>query len=224
MFSATLILAASLGEPPVPYPHPLITEVLFAVPSGQGGDANLDGTRDAGGDEFVELVNPHGKPIDLGGYVLTDRNAIGKRRLAFRFPRLKVPPGGVVVVFNGRNQNFDGPVGDRDTPPAATDPRFHDAAIFTMRNDTAAVGFANGGDYVLLTAPDGTQVHCIKWGTFDAPIPGAALVEEAPKVSGRSVTRRTLGGKFEPHPKEFGLFSPGRFPPERAPSDGAPPG
>lgn len=56
----------------VPFPHPLITEVLFNVPSGARGDANGDGTRDAVGDEFVELINPHDKPIQLQGYVLTD--------------------------------------------------------------------------------------------------------------------------------------------------------
>lgn len=216
MLFVALIVTGSLAEPPVPYPHPLITEVLFAVPSGQGGDANLDGIRDASGDEFVELMNPHDRPIDLGGYVLTDRNAIGKGQLAFRFPAVKVPPGCVVVVFNGCNQRFDGPVGDTETAPSATDPRFHNATVFTLRNDSTAVGFANGGDYILLTAPDGTQVHCIRWGTFEEPLPEAGLVEEAPKATGRSVTRRGPDGPFEPHPRELGLFSPGRFPPDAA--------
>jgi hypothetical protein len=56
----------------VPSPHPLITEVLFAVPSGGDGDFNLDGTRSAIGDEFVELVNPHDVAINLKGYRLTE--------------------------------------------------------------------------------------------------------------------------------------------------------
>jgi hypothetical protein len=65
--------APAKAEPPaVPFPHPLITEVLYAVPSGDEGDADGDGVRSATGDEFVELINPHTKPIRLKGYVLTD--------------------------------------------------------------------------------------------------------------------------------------------------------
>src|SRR5262245_25585994 len=72
------ILAASLAvadQAPVPFPHPLISEVLYAVPSGPRGDANADGVRDAIGDEFIELVNPHDKPIQLKGYKLLDADA-----------------------------------------------------------------------------------------------------------------------------------------------------
>lgn len=57
---------------PVPFPHPLITEVLYAVPTGDEGDADGDGVRSATGDEFVELINPHSRPIRLKGYILTD--------------------------------------------------------------------------------------------------------------------------------------------------------
>src|SRR5205823_6103778 len=59
----------------VPFPHPLISEVLYAVPSGERGDANADGKRDAVGDEFIELVNPHDRPIQLKGYTLMDADA-----------------------------------------------------------------------------------------------------------------------------------------------------
>src|SRR6185436_1093444 len=44
--------------------------VLYAVP--KEGDADQDGTRSATGDEFIELVNPHDKPINLKGYSLSD--------------------------------------------------------------------------------------------------------------------------------------------------------
>lgn len=53
-------------------PHPIITEVLYAVPTGPAGDANQDGTRHATGDEFIELFNPHDVPINLKGYRITD--------------------------------------------------------------------------------------------------------------------------------------------------------
>ncbi len=115
----------------VPFPHPLITEVLYNVPGGAEGDADGDGVRSATGDEFVELVNPHDKPISLKGYTITDgKNVKGKpgaggsrppaktpeksdappkpetlpeddARVRFVFPDVMLEPGQVVVVFNG---------------------------------------------------------------------------------------------------------------------------
>lgn len=205
-----------LAQPPasvVPYPHPLITEILYAVPTGEGGDANGDGTRQVAGDEFIELVNPHDRAINLRGYALSDRNPENKGKLRFTFPSLEVPPGGVVVVFNGHESAIPGPVGDGASPPPALNDRFHGAAVFTMRVPSSRTSFSNGGDYVLLSAPDGRPVHCVKWGSFEEKVPeGTALIEEAPKVTGRSVTRLTADGRFAPHPASQGLFSPGLFP------------
>ncbi|MCC6659333.1 MAG: lamin tail domain-containing protein [Phycisphaerales bacterium] len=215
MLAAFAIVLHLSGPPaaadtPLPaFPHPLITEILYAVPSGDAGDANADGTRDAAGDEFVEITNPWDKAIELGGYTLSDRNAEGRGGMRFKFPRLRVPPGAVIVVFNGCKQAFAGPVGDEAGAPNATDAKFGGAAVFTMRNDSGAVSLSNGGDYVLLSAPDGTPVHCIKWGEFSETVPAAAVIEDAPKVTGRSVARATRDGPLEAHPKGEHPFSPG---------------
>jgi hypothetical protein len=78
--------ALKLAEPPK---HPTITEVLYAVPTSEG-DASGDGTRDAVGDEFVELVNATDAPIQLKGYRLSDRNDASPDRKggwSFRVPR-----------------------------------------------------------------------------------------------------------------------------------------
>lgn len=53
-------------------PHPMICEILYAVPKGDEGDADQNGTRSATGDEFIEIYNPHKDPIELKGYVLSD--------------------------------------------------------------------------------------------------------------------------------------------------------
>lgn len=62
------------------WPHPMITEVLYDPPKGKEGDADKDGTRDATGDEFIELVNPHDKAINLKGYVLGDSEREAQKR------------------------------------------------------------------------------------------------------------------------------------------------
>lgn len=67
--------APAADKPLVPFPHPLITEVLYAVPGGKDGDADQDAKRSATGDEFIELINPHDKPINLKGYVLSDASS-----------------------------------------------------------------------------------------------------------------------------------------------------
>ncbi len=67
-----LLAHEAQAKPPVPLPNPLITEVLYAVPTGDEGDADKDGDRSATGDEFVELYNPHDKPIQLKGYTVCD--------------------------------------------------------------------------------------------------------------------------------------------------------
>jgi len=219
--------------PPVSYPHPLITEVLYAVPTEKaaGGDvtrcdANKDGSRDATGDEFIELFNPHDKPIELGGYTLRDSAGVesagkpvekGKKAppgVGFKFPSLTLQPGDVVVVFNGNKQKWVGPVGDTAKAPVAKNDRFDSAWVFTMRATSSRAGFSNGGDFVLLSAPDGTPVERVRWGADPTkPVPkDAAIIEDAPAASGCSVQREGLTAGFVPHTEVDGLpFSPGRF-------------
>lgn len=72
LLSLSIAAGAALAKPPISYPHPLITEVLYAVPTGDEGDADKDGDRSATGDEFVELYNPHDRPIQLKGYTVCD--------------------------------------------------------------------------------------------------------------------------------------------------------
>lgn len=202
---------------PVAFPHPLITEVLYAVPNSDDGDANKDGTRQAAGDEFVELVNPHDKAIQLFGYTLTDRNPAKKGQFKFTFPALELPPGGVVVVFNGFESSWSGvgPVGDGTKAPSGPNESFHGAYVFTARAASSRISWANGGDLVLLSDPSAQPVECVTWGTFKEKIPAAKLIETAPLTAKGSVQRESLTGAFGVHPtseKEPKVaFSPGEF-------------
>ncbi|MBY0311504.1 MAG: lamin tail domain-containing protein [Phycisphaerales bacterium] len=197
----TLVLSASLpalaiagpdAKPIVPAPHPLITEILFAVPPGTKGDANADGKRDAIGDEFIELTNSHDKPIQLKGYTVVDIDAFspgsakpkpdkpGDRpssqpppprkprsdsaQVRFTFPELELKPGETVVVFNGYKSTFSGPVGDSAKPPSGKNDRFHNAYVFTMSNTSQYAALSNEADCVILLDPQGKPLHAVHWG------------------------------------------------------------
>ena len=53
----------------------LINEVLYDPETGDAGDANGDGTRDANGDEFIEFFNS-GPEMDMSGYSLSDASQV----------------------------------------------------------------------------------------------------------------------------------------------------
>ncbi len=229
-FLPALIVAASLAQPQntpppaekpeaskplLPAPHPLITEILYAVPSGDAGDANSDGTRSATGDEFIELYNPHDKPIDLKGYTITDKSLGKPGQLKFVFPRCKLLPGQCVVVFNGFESTWAGPVGDSTAAPKEGNKKFHGAKVFSMKTTNSRNALSNSGDCVCLSAPDGTVLHIIKWGKLDAKLPAAKLTEEAPSTDRGSVQRESAMGKLVAHPASGGTpaprYSPGLF-------------
>lgn len=209
------------AKPLVPFPHPLISEVLYNVPTGDRGDANKDGTRQVAGDEFVELINPHDKPINLGGYTLSDMTAQEKtssgkpkgNSVRWTFPPLSLKPGQVVVVFNGNASTIAGAVGDSSAAPAKGNDLFHGAFVFSMRQPSDKVSFANTADWVMLSAPDGKPVEVIKWGEPRVKVPaGVLLVEEAPSARAGSVQRTAANGALAVHPTDGSVsFSPGLF-------------
>jgi hypothetical protein len=211
---------ADPAKPLVAFPHPLITEVLYNVPTCDNGDANKDGTRQVAGDEFVEVINPHDKPIDLRGYTISDmtaheKTAGGKPKsnaIRWSFPPLTLKPGEVAVVFNGNASTIPGAVGDSSAAAKKND-KFHDAYVFTMRQPSDKVGFANTADWVLLTAPDGKPVQLIKWGEPRVKVPeGVMLIEEAPAARNASIQRTSANGALATHPSDGkSAFSPGVF-------------
>lgn len=219
----------------VSFPHPLIAEVLYAVPTGIGGDANQDGTRRVAGDEFIELVNPHDKPIQLGGYVLSDATAAtGKGGFRFVFPPMELAPHSVVVVFNGHESTIPGPVGDTKVAPATGNSKFHNAKVLSAKMTSSRASLSNTGDAVTLRGPSprqgqpGAPVQRIRWGKADASAGGTTfpLDEVAPTTSKASVEREGLGpaDPWRVHAAHDGgtPFSPGLFVFPEAPAPGTP--
>jgi len=77
----------------------IINEILFDPPSGLVGDANLDGVRSSGADEFIELYNSGIGGIDISSWSMTD--GVATRHV---FPlNTIIDPYTFLVVFGGGN-------------------------------------------------------------------------------------------------------------------------
>ena len=106
----------------------VINEILADPASDISGDANGDGTRDAGEDEFVELVNNTGADVDISGWTLSDDTSI-----RHTFPAgTVIPDKCAVVVFGGGT-----PTGN-----------FGNATVHTA--SSGSVSLRNSGDTVTL--------------------------------------------------------------------------
>ena len=123
----------------------VINEILADPPSGSAGDANRDGVRSSSADEFVELLNTGLRPIEIGGWQLSDRGTSGNKR--FTFPthtwlgageRAVLFGGGMPVGFNQNVYVDDGKIGG---------------------------GLSNSGDAVFLINPVGPDtIAQAEWG------------------------------------------------------------
>ena len=210
----------------VAYPHPMISEVLFAVPTTGETDANKSGKREVSGDEFIEIVNPHDRAIDLRGYTLTDGSPTAKTTLRFVFPAMTLPPRAVVVVFNGRDAKIPGPVGDTKAAPPGVNENFHKGIIFTARVASSRVSFSNAGDAACLRAPDGKPLQRIRWGKADDKAGGTGFVlDEIASTSSKGSVQRDGAGKdgmWKSHVEvDSSPFSPGVFAPHETKSASA---
>lgn len=229
LMAGAAVFAADV--PPVPFPHPVITEVFYAVPA--GADANRDGDADSAGDEFVEVMNPHDRAIDLAGYAIVDRQGLeelpkagaraggkgGGRKVGvvFVFPALRLEPGEIAVVFNGYKARMEGPVGT-SARAEGKHPEFHGAYVFSMKTTAKTRSFANAGDFAALVSPRDEVVDCVYWGESKtdgdiAPPEGALRSAQAPRVSKCSVQRVTANGPMLAHLEIDGrACSPGEMP------------
>lgn len=210
---------------PAEYPHPMITEALFNVPQGEEADANRDGSRDATGDEFVEIGNPNPRPMNLKGYRIVSRLAHGeespRRGVYFTFPDFELPAHSVALVFNGHGATIPGPVGNAEKAPEGPSEAFGMGFVFSMEMSARNNALSNSGDFVLLLDPAGRPVDGLFWGD-PKPAPPAASdaegrpiyrLEEVKRDPKGSVQRMKPDGELVPHSAIDGTaFSPGWIP------------
>ena len=118
-----------------PQPLIIINEVLYDPPSGNAGDANGDGTREAQEDEFIEFYNMGGQ-IDISGYTISDA---AQERHEFPSGTI-IPANGVLVLFGGGN-----PTGS-----------FGGAIVQTA--STGLLNMNNAGDMVTMHDSNGNEI------------------------------------------------------------------
>jgi len=118
-----------------PQPLIIINEVLYDPPSGNTGDANGDGTREAQEDEFIEFYNMGGQ-IDISGYTISDA---AQERHVFPSGTI-IPSNGVLVLFGGGN-----PTGS-----------FGGAIVQTA--STGLLNMNNAGDMVTMHDSNGNEI------------------------------------------------------------------
>jgi predicted extracellular nuclease len=174
----------------------VINEFLADPASGINGDANGDGTRDSGQDEFVELVNFGNSDLDLSGWTLSD--AV---QLRHTFPEGSIVEAGcAAVVFGG------------GAPQGA----FGGALVQTA--SAGSVGFNNGGDTITMT--NGVSTFEVVYGseggnnqslTLNPDVTGEAY-------SAHSSVEASSGALFSPGTKLDGTKFAGCTIPDIAPT------
>ncbi len=138
----------------------VFNEILFDPPDGAAGDANGDGTRDGGNDEFIELVNNSDAPVDLSGWAIAD--SVETRHT---FPEgTVVPSGKAIVVFGGGT-------------PTGT---FGGSIVQTASASFVGLALNNDGDTIALLNPEDTEVVSLSYpGTVSD-----ASITRNPDISG----------------------------------------
>ena len=171
-----------------PFPRLIINEVLYDPPSGDQGDANGDGVREAQGDEFIEFYNLGTQSVDISGYTISDA-----AQLRHVFPEgTVIPSNGSIVVF-GSGDPINYGFGNSDE---------YFGGSIVQSSSTGLLNMNNAGDFVTVSDQNG-----VSFLEFD--------IEPLSNNPDESYTRNPdLVGDFEQHAgipeSNNSLFSPGK--------------
>jgi hypothetical protein len=147
--------------------------------SGTNGDADGDGESDFDDDEFVEIVNSGSVSIDIGGWTISDQDAV---RHTFADGTI-LPANGAAVVFgNAQADTLESIFGG------------------SIVQGTSSMSLVNGGDTVTLKDGDGNTIDSHTYGSEGGE--NQSLVRD-PDITGSFVKHSTATGSGG------SLFSPG---------------
>jgi hypothetical protein len=168
-------------------PTIVVNEVLANPPTGTDGDANHDGTRSAGDDEFLELVNSTGAGINISGWtVRTHPTGNTSETTRHTFASTTLPAGEALVVFGGGTFN-----------PA--DPVFGCAQV--VKASSGALSLTDSGLTVLIRDSSGNLVTQFSYGGSTGLNGGnSQSLTRSPDITGNFVQHTTIAGarKFSP--------------------------
>ena len=170
----------------------VINEVLPSPATGNAGDANCDGTRNAVDDEFIEIVNVSDRCVELAGVGVET----GSDGLQYTFGLdTGLQPGHALVLFGGGAPVFDG----TSTQALAHCRPLTECGVLTQTTLPGALGLAPEDSVALRYGS--TVLDSVEWGGS-----GVTL------VAGESLTRSPeLTGDFVNHGNALAgsLMSPG---------------
>jgi hypothetical protein len=158
-----------------------INEYLADPPTGPTGDANGDGTTDSAQDEFIEIINRTNVAVNVGGYTISDTDAV-----RFTFPaNTMIPANEAAVIFGG------------GTPTGEFGNAHANGLVFT-----SALSLNNTGDTITLKDSLTNIVESITYGSTEGNADQS--INRNPDVTGTSFAPHSTiagaGGR---------LFSPG---------------
>ncbi|MDQ5844333.1 MAG: lamin tail domain-containing protein, partial [Acidobacteriota bacterium] len=174
----------------------IVINEFLSDPPGSGttdlqGDANHDGTRDTGDDEFVELVNSTTHDINVSGYQLLTRGGAGTSDVVrFTFPSGTILPGcSAIVIFGGGTFSFN-------------DPLFGGAQVFKA---PSALSLINSAGVISLRDQSQGIVNLVSYGGSTG-LNGNAdqSLTRSPDVTGKFTLHQSASGA------SGASFSPGR--------------
>lgn len=148
----------------------MINEILADPAFGPTGDANGDGSRSGSQDEFIELVNVSGGPVDIGDWTISD----GVRLRHVFDPGTVIQDQTAVLIFGG------------GTPTGL----FGGARVLTASTDT--LGLNNSGDQISLMDAMANLIDMVIYGsegggdqsiTLDPDLTGARFVKHSTSPS-----------------------------------------
>jgi hypothetical protein len=161
----------------------VINEVLPSPATGNAGDANCDGTRNAVDDEFIEIVNVSDGCVELAGVGVET----GSDGLQYTFGLdTGLQPGHAIVLFGGGAPVFDG----TSTQALTHCVPLTNCDVLIQTTFPGALGLAPEDSVALRY--DSTVLDSVEWGGTGVTLIAGESLTRSPELTGDFVTHTTV--------------------------------
>jgi hypothetical protein len=160
----------------------VINEVLPSPATGNAGDANCDGTRNAVDDEFIEIVNVSDRCVELAGVGVET----GSDGLQYTFGLdTGLQPGHALVLFGGGAPVFDG----TSTQALTHCLSLSTCGVLIQTTLPGALGLAPEDSVALRY--DSTVLDSVEWGGTGVTLVAGESLTRSPELTGDFVRHTT---------------------------------